>query len=150
MHIFFFKRAECTAILISNWKNNTIFTFSNNEKFKQWENLIIQLQPCLQGSIVWTPPPLPSFWLPPPEGGIWKNKKRGWKYGAEAGLLEGGSDWHFSYLIFSRFIIFKFRNYFTLCNIVLRIWRKIIFFCHHNFMKKVHSKLSKNELENIP
>ena len=25
-----------------------------------------------------------------------------------------------------------------------------IFFCHHNFMKKIHSKLSKNEPENIP
>ena len=24
------------------------------------------------------------------------------------------------------------------------------FFCHHNFMKKGDSKLSKNELENIP
>ena len=148
MHILFFKHAECTAILISNWKNNTIFTFFNNEKFKQWENLIIQLQPCLQGSIVRTPPP-PPYLITSPGGGDLK-KKRGWKYGAGAGLLEGGrGDWHFSYLIFSRFIIFKFRNYFTLCKIVLRIWRKIIFFCHHNFMKKVHSKLSKNEPENI-
>ena len=25
-----------------------------------------------------------------------------------------------------------------------------IFFCHHNFLKKVHSKLTKNEPENIP
>ena len=25
-----------------------------------------------------------------------------------------------------------------------------LFFCHHNFMKKDHSKLSKNEPENIP
>ena len=63
-------------------------------------------------------------------------------------FLKGG--WHFSYLIFSRFIIFTFRYYFTLCKIVLYIWRKIIFFCHHNFMKKGHSKLSKNEPENIP
>ena len=31
-------------------------------------------------------------------------------------LKEGG--WYF-YLIFSRFIIFKFRNYFILCEIVL-------------------------------
>ena len=64
-------------------------------------------------------------------------------------FLKGGA-WHFSYLSFSRFIIFAFRNYFTLCKIVLCIWRKIIFFCHHNFMKKGHSKLSKNEPENIP
>ena len=33
---------------------------------------------------------------------------------------------------------------------LLRIWRKNIFFCHQNFMKKVHSKLSKNEPEKIP
>ena len=44
---------------------------------------------------------------------------------------------HFSYEIFSRFIFFTFRNYFALCKIVLCIWIKIIFFCHHNFMKKV-------------
>ena len=91
-----------------------------------------------------------KFWLPPLEGraGIWKILKSGWKYGAGAGLLKRG-DWHFSYLIFSRFIIFTFRNYFTLCKIVLCIWRNI-FFCHHNFLKKGRSKLSKNELENIP
>ena len=35
----------------------------------------------------------------------------------------GGGGWHgtFSYLIFSRFIIFTLRNYFTLCEIVLCI-----------------------------
>ena len=43
----------------------------------------------------------------------------------------------FSYLIFSRFIIFTFRNYFILWKTVLCIWRKIIFFCHHNYVKKV-------------
>ena len=58
--------------------------------------------------------------------------------------------WHFLSLIFSRFIIFTYRNYITLCKIVLCIWRETIFFCHHNFMKKGHSKLSKNEPENIP
>ena len=63
-------------------------------------------------------------------------------------FLKGGG-WHFSYLIFSRFTIFTFRNYFTLGKIVLCIWRTIIFFCHHSFMKKDHSKLSKNEPEYI-
>ena len=113
--------------------------------------------------------------------------------------------WHFSYLIFSRFVIFTFRNYFTkssssagcsrhqqltsvdissrrlerptagddficrnaradkclccqvdvwcvlqlmmtllnyftLCKLMLCIWRKIIFFCHYGFMKKNYSK----------
>ena len=28
--------------------------------------------------------------------------------------------------------------------------KKNYFFCHHNFMKKGHYKLSKNEPENIP
>ena len=42
-------------------------------------------------------------------------------------MLKWG-DWHFRYLIFSRFIIFTFRNYFTLCKAVLYIWRKIFLF----------------------
>ena len=90
-----------------------------------------------------------KFRLPPPEGGIWKIKKGGGSMVQGQVLLKWG-DWHFSYLIFSRFIIFTFRNYFTLCKIVLCIWRKTIFFCHHNFLKKDHSKLSKTEPENIP
>ena len=65
-------------------------------------------------------------------------------------LKEGGGADTFSYLIFSKFINFTFRNYFTLCKIVLFILGKNIFFYHHNFMKKGHSKLSKNEPENIP
>ena len=43
-----------------------------------------------------------------------------WNYDAGAGMLKWG-DWHFRYLIFSRFIIFTFRNYFTLCKAVLYI-----------------------------
>ena len=62
----------------------------------------------------------------------------------------GCGGWHFLSLIFSRFIIFTYRNYITLCKIVLCIWRETIFFCHHTFMKNSHSKLSKNEPENIP
>ena len=63
-------------------------------------------------------------------------------------LKEGGS-WHFSYFIFLRLIIFTLRNYFTLCK-TLCIWKKNFFFCNHNYMKKGHSKLSKNEPEDIP
>ena len=29
-------------------------------------------------------------------------------------------------------------------------FKKNYFFCHHNFMKKGHYKLSKNEPENVP
>ena len=50
-----------------------------------------------------------------------KKLKRGWKYGAGQVFLKGGGGWHFSYLILSRFILFAFRNYFTLCKIVLCI-----------------------------
>ena len=57
-------------------------------------------------------------------------------------FLKGGWEgWHFSYLVFLRFIIFTF-NHFTLC--------KTIFLCNHNFWEKGHSKFSKNEPENIP
>ena len=72
---------------------------------------------------------------------VWCRGRSSWKGGADT--------FPFSYLIFSRFIIFTFRNYFTLCKIVLSISRKIKFFCHHNFMKKGHSKFSINEPENI-
>ena len=41
-------------------------------------------------------------------------------------FLKGGG-WHFSYLIFSRFIIFAFRNYFTLCKIVMHLKKKNFF-----------------------
>ena len=44
---------------------------------------------------------------------------------------------------FSRFIIFKFRNYFILCQIKLCIRRKPYFY------EKSHSKLSKKDPENI-
>ena len=46
-------------------------------------------------------------------------------------------------------LIMTLLNYFTLCKIVLCIWRKFIFFCHQSFIKKNHSQLSKNEPENI-
>ena len=67
----------------------------------------------------------------PPGGGGWKFKKRGWKFSAGAGLLKrmergGGGGWHFSYLTFSSFIVFAFKNYCALCKI-LCIWKKWFF-----------------------
>ena len=44
---------------------------------------------------------------------------------------------NYSYLLSSRFILFTLRNYFTLCKMVLRIWRKIIFSVTINLRKKV-------------
>ena len=78
---------------------------------------------------------------------------------AKISIFWGFSSWtilefYFSCLIFSRFDKgfqgFTFRNYFTLCKIVSCTWIKSIFFYHHSFMKKGHSKLSKNEPENMP
>ena len=57
---------------------------------------------------------------------------------------EGGGG-RVALFLFNFFKVYHF--YITLCKIVLCIWRKKIFFCHHNFMKKSHSKLSKNEHE---
>ena len=86
-----------------------------------------------------------KYWLPPLKGRIWKIKKKadGSMVQGQAFLKEGWGSWHFSFLVFTRFIIFTFRNYFTLCKIILCILKKT-FFCHSNFMKKGHSKLSKN------
>ena len=77
---------------------------------------IVRIPPFLNGGEV-------NFKYLPQRGQIWKIKKIRWKYGAGAGLLKRWG-WRFSYLIFSRFIIFAFRNYFTLCKILLCIWRK--------------------------
>ena len=102
--------------------------------------------------------PLPSIflrmgggeiWLPPPDGGSGKLKKGGGST-VQGQVFLKGEGLELSYLMLSRFIIFTFRNYFTLCKILLCIWRKIIFFCHHNFYEKGHSKFSKEEFENIP
>ena len=56
---------------------------------------------------------------------------------------------HFLFTFFKiyHFYIQKLLYPLQYCVIYLK---KIIFFCHHNFMKKAHSKFSKNEPENIP
>ena len=90
-----------------------------------------------------------KFWIPlPPSlgGGIWKIKKRGWSmvpgkvFSKRGGLA-------FSYLIFQG-LSFLYLEI-TLLFAKLCYLKKKIFFCHH-CMKKYHSKLSKNEPENIP
>ena len=67
-------------------------------------------------------------------GGIWKIKKRGWKYGTGPGLLKmggGKGGWHFSYLIFSRFIIYArfiiYKLLYPLQNYVMRLMKKYFF-----------------------
>ena len=55
-------------------------------------------------------------------GGICKINKRWWKYGAGAGVLKkGGAEWYSFYLMFLRFMVFTFRNYFILWKVVLSI-----------------------------
>ena len=55
---------------------------------------------------------------------------------------------NFSYLIFSRFIIFTFRN-FSLQNCFMHL-KNNNFLLLPQFYEKSHSKLSRNEHENIP
>ena len=73
-----------------------------------------------------------KFWLPPLEGGSEKLKKGGGSMvQGQVFLREGG--WHCSYLMLSRFVIFAFRNYFTLYKIVLwicRLFWLFILFCY--------------------
>ena len=65
--------------------------------------------------------------------GIWKIKKRDGSMVQGQVFFKGGR----ALFLLWRFIVFTFRNYLTLCKIVLCIWKKTIFSCHHNFMKKV-------------
>ena len=91
-------------------------------------------------------------YLPQRRGGSQKLKKGGESMVQEQVFLKGveggGGGWYFSYLIFSRFIIFIFGNYFTFAKLCYA-FEENFFFCHQNFIKKNHSKLSKNEPENI-
>ena len=55
-----------------------------------------------------------KFLLPPSEARESENiKKRGGSMVQGQVFLKEGESWHFIYLIFSRFIIFTLRNYFT-------------------------------------
>ena len=66
-----------------------------------------------------------KFQLPPPEGvNSDKIKKGGGAMVQAQAFLKKKEEEHFFYLIFLRFIIFTFRNYFILCEIVLCIRRK--------------------------
>ena len=134
------------------WKSSSTSEFTIEKAFFSYNHTD---QPrSVKAYIVQTSPP-PSFYsgevsldyLPRRGEGDLKNFKKGWKYGAGAGLLKRGGGWHLSYLIFSRFIIFTFWNYFILCKIV--VCKKNYFFLSNSLMKKGHSKLSKNEPENI-
>ena len=64
------------------------------------------------------------------EGESEKLKKREWKYGAWAGHHKGGG-----------------RGGGGGSEMCFVIYFEV---CHYNFMKKIHSKLSKNEPENTP
>ena len=70
-----------------------------------------------------------KFGLPPlEEGGSKKMKKGNERMVQVQVFLKGGLTLFL--LKFSRFIIFTFRNYFTLCKIVLCTCEENFFFCH--------------------
>ena len=50
----------------------------------------------------------------------------------------------FLFFLICFFQIYYFYIYFTVLKMVLYICRKIIFFCHHNFMKKCRCVWLKN------
>ena len=124
------RNGQNTKIHLNNtciYKCNVcIYTYIHNS----------DLQPPFQGGT--------KIWLPPLEGDSEKIKK------GSGSMVQGHvflkvctfPIQFFQRLSFSHLEI-------TLYKIVLCIWRKIIFFCHHNFMKKGHSKLSKNESKDI-
>ena len=121
---------------LKEWKIYLGF-FQTNIQKRDLKRLSFQTQFMIQfllpftSYIIWTPFLILITILV--GGGNLKNYKKwgGSKYGAGAGIFKkDGGSWHFSYLIFPRFIIFTFRNDFTLCKIVLCICR--FFFCHHN------------------
>ena len=51
-------------------------------------------------------------------------------------LFKEGGDWHFSYLIFSRFIILHLETILPFAKLCYAFEEKN-FFCHYNFMKEV-------------
>ena len=75
--------------------------------------------------------------------------------GAGAGLLKegkgGGGAGTFPIEFFKSlsFLLLAITLPFAKLCCVMHLKKKY-FFCHHNFLKKVHSKFSKNEPENIP
>ena len=78
-----------------------------------------------------------------------KIKKRGQKYGARAGLLKGRGAGTFPIQFFHGLSFLHLEITSPIAKLCF-MHLKEIFFCHHNFVKKGHSKLSKNEPENIP
>ena len=83
-----------------------------------------------------------------PQRGDLKIKKRGWKYGAGAGPLKRGRLTLFLFNFFKVYYVYIYKLLYPLQNCVMHL-KKNYFFCNHNFMKKGHSKLSKNDPENI-
>ena len=85
--------------------------------------------PSVAGYILKELPMTTKLTTSPGGGDSERLKKTGWKYGAGAGLLISMGLPLFNNIgvSFSRFIIFKFRNYFLLCNISL-----CVTLCYHN------------------
>ena len=79
-----------------------------------------------------------------------KLKKRGGSMVQGQVLLKGGkgAGWHFSYLFFQDLSFFNLEITLPFAELCYAFEEKK-FFCHHNFMKKGHSNLSKKEPENI-
>ena len=75
-----------------------------------------------------------------------------WKHGAGAGagLLKRGEAGTFPINFFQGLSFLYLEITLPFAKLCHAFEEKIFFFCRHNFMQKLHSKLSKNEPENIP
>ena len=71
-----------------------------------------------------------------------------WKYGAGAGVLKKGWAGTFPIYFFQGLSFLHLEITLPFAKLCYAFEEKL--FCHHNFMKKGHSKFSKNEPENIP
>ena len=139
----------------SQWENFypcKFVTFKNiicTQKFVQlnciWQSVVYIMLLFAFGikMIIVRSPPLFSkgggskFWLPPTEGGIWKIKEGGGNMVQGQVFLKAEGRPTLFLSNFFEVYHFAFRNYFTLCKIVLRIWREIIFFFSIILWKKV-------------
>ena len=122
-----------------NWEG--FFSYNHTDQARSVKAYIVQT-PLFKGGEV-------SFDYLPWQRGDLKNFKKGveeWCRGRS--FLKGGGAETFLVSFFQGLSFLHLEI--TLCKIVLCIWRKKIFFGHHNFMKKGHSKSSKNKPKRIP
>ena len=129
--------------ICNNSNLNPLTKFTSSSRSTNFKDILIVL----------THPPsfFLKFWLPTPAGEIWKYKTRLWNYAAGQFFLKGsGRLTLFQFNFFKVYHFWFYKLLYLLKNCIMKLKKKFFFLCHHNFIKKHHSKLSKNEPQNIP